>query len=258
MRRFWGVVFVLATAVAHPAGMTWQHSPAGSSAHAAQPVKVEIVSAPDNGSDWDLAIATWALAAGTIVLCFITGVGVRKQGRDTERSLTVAQASADAASKSAAAAAATVEAAARHRRDDLEREVNSTAHRVITMAAQVHELAKQVPTTVTTSFALAGRQPLPQIIAPYQQEMKDRQDIAKAATSAGAALLSALERKAPDSELAAGLKDMDVRLVTVELIMGNVTRELESFNSQIALQRQINEGRIQAADGRIPPPILGR
>lgn len=216
-----------------------------------RPIQVEIVRAPDNGSDWDLAIATWALALGTIGLCLITGIGVRKQGKDMQRSVEAAEASAAAASKSASAAADAVEAAARQRREDLERAVNSAAHRVMATGARVHELAREVPGAAKTLFALAGRD-VASNAAPYERVMKLRQETANDAVTAGGILLGTLERKPADSELTDGLRDMDRRLVAVELMKEDVTRQLESLNSQIEFQREQNNAQQRAERGGRP------
>jgi len=218
-----------------------------------QPIQVAIVRAPDAGSDWDLAIATWALALGTVGLCVITGLGVRKQGRDMLRSVEAAEASAAAAGKSATAAADAVEAAARQRRDDLERAVNVAAHRVITTAARVNELAKEIPASAKALFALAGHHDVVAKAAPYERDMKLRQEAATEAVTAGSILLGTLERKPSDAELTGGLRDMDRRLVAVEMMKEDITRKLESLNSQIEFHREQNAARTAKSAVFAPP-----
>jgi hypothetical protein len=246
------------TAVALPAIASLRSFPAADAGAPPSngPLQVDIVRAPENGSDWDLAFATWGLAGATILLCVITGVGVRRQGKDMERSLKAAETSAAAAGKSAAAAADAVEAAARQRREDLEREVHSVAHTVIATAASVSELAKEAPMAARTLFGLAGRSPLAALAAPYDRVMQMRQEAANEASTAAGILLATLDGKPPDGELTAGLRDMDRRLVVVELMKEDVTRQTENLNSQIASQREQNENRRQRASGKFPPPDL--
>jgi hypothetical protein len=88
--------------------------------------------------------------------------------------------------------------------------------------------------------------------------MELRQKAATDELTEATILLGTLKRNPPDSELTAGLRDMDRRLVLVELTKDGIARELENLNSQIELQRQVNEARMQTAGGRIPPPIPGR
>lgn len=90
-----------------------------------------------------------------------------------------------------------VQAAARQRRDNLEREVNSAAHRVIATAARVSELAKEVPIQAKSLFALAGRSPVASPTAPYEQVMKLRQEAANEAVTARIESLRGVESAEP-------------------------------------------------------------
>jgi hypothetical protein len=156
------------------------------------------------------------------------------------RSLEAAEALAAAAGKSAATAADTVEAAIRRRREDMEREVHSAAHKLMATAGMVAELARQVPGTVKTLFALAGHSGLAEKAAPYEREKELRQKAVAEALTEGSLLIMRLKQNPPDKELTEGLWDMDKQLVRIELMKEDVTRQLENLNSEIASQRDQN------------------
>ena len=82
---------------------------------------------------------------------------------------------------------------------------------------------------------------------------------AVAAAFTDATLLSALkERKPPDSELIGGLRDLDERLVHVEVMKESATRELERLNSQIEFHREKNEAWFRERGRHSPPGFFPR
>ena len=239
--------------------------PSASPAPMAPPTEVKIVSMPTlptpqvNVSvptgDSALAKVTWVLAIATIGLCLITALIGRKQGRDMRESIRVGQEAAHAAIRSANATVQAVEAAARQRRELLEREVHGAAQRVIAMAARVLELAQRVPLSASSLAALAGMS-VP--TEAYQRRFRMREQRISELMTSATTLVGTLNSGPPDSELTAGLREMDKVLAQLEVLKESVTDELRSIDSDTLVQRQLNEARTLAAGGRIPPPLPPR
>jgi hypothetical protein len=231
----------------------------------AQPAEVKIVSMPTlpppqvNVSvptdESALAKVTWVLAIATIGLCLITALIGRKQSRDMRESIKVGQAAAHAAIRSANATIEAVEAAARQRRELLEREVHGAAQRVIAMAARVLELAQKVPLSAASLAALAG------ICVPteaYQRKFRMREQRISELMTSATMLVGTLNSGPPDTELTAGLREMDKVLAQLEMLKESVTDELRSIDTDTVVQRQLNETRTLAAGGRVAPPLTPR
>jgi hypothetical protein len=241
---------------------SWAAAESDAPKPSAQPIQVDIVRAPENTSERNLVLATWALAGVTVALWLATLGGVRKQSRDMRESIRIAQQSAEAASKSADAAMRSADAAkesadlaARQRREELEREANHAAFKVIATAARVQQLAERVPPALAQLLALSGMGTGTSQTEHSQRKLKLRQERTAEFGGEASALRVALRDNPSDSELTAGLRNMDVHLAHLDLMRQDITDELQSIEYDSRFRREQNAARQLAAGGGTPPPM---
>jgi len=172
------------------------------------PTDVRIVSAPDNGPDLSVAVPTWVLALVTAGLCIIT----------------------------ARIAKAALADASRLRRESLQREVNTAAHKVAATAERVGQLAASVPkeggrlSGIKTSGKSETASPAIQAAAHDRASrtrvMKDH-------------ALQVITSPPTDSDqLASAQRRLDEHLVQLDVMKEAISAELDSVARDIASAEQ--------------------
>jgi len=177
---------------------------------------VRIVSAPENGSDSSLTWATWALVAITGALCWVTWRSAKAALRD----------------------------AGRLRREALERDVNTAAHKAAAAAEHVGQLAARVPhaNEQLLSFSNSG-QAVPTdhpITVAAAQRVSRTEEIKGHAL----ALISTRSGDTSDAQLAAAQRRLDADVVQLEVMKEAIAGEL------VVLARQIDAAQREAAAAR--------
>jgi len=144
-------------------------------------------------------------------------------------SIRIAQQSADSASRSANASTRSADAAkeaadlgARQRREELEREANHAAFKVIATAARVQQVAERVPPAMVQLLALSGLGAGSPQTEQSQRKLTLRQQRTMEIAGEATALNEAMRRNPADSVLTAGLRNMDKQLVHLDLMREDV------------------------------------
>ena len=197
-----------------------------------QPTDVRIVSAPENGSDLSVARATWALVVLTAALCIVTWVSAKAALRD----------------------------AIRLRREVLEREVNTAAHRAAATAEHVGQLAASVPRANTRLLSLSNSHQAAstqvQVAVAANQRVSRANEIKQHALDQ----IFAKSGDKTDAKLIEAQRRLDEHLVQLEVLKEAIAGELEALAREIdaaeretALsreQRRLNERRVGSEVGQ--------
>ena len=210
----------------------------------AQPTEVKIVSMPatpppqvkvvlpEDDAARNLVRVTWGLLIANVLLCAATFGGSWWQSRDTKR----------------------------RDRAAMMREVSRTAHKVMTEATRVDQMAVLIPTARTQLHVLLGQGGLP----PQLKEATDktlterRAALSNMVDKAGFVVPAEPNAVSPllalsDSELTARLWELDKLQVQLEAMRDAITEELGRYETESATLRQQRTA-MQAASlaGRLP------
>lgn len=212
---------------------------------APQPAEVRIVSmpaapphqvtvnVPKDESTHDLVVGTWGLFGATVVLAFGTFFVAWWQSRDTKR----------------------------RDRDAMMREVSRAAHRVLTEATRVEQMASLVPTARVQVHALANHSVIPQILAEMEKALADRREgLMQMVDKASFVLTDQSDTLAPlvalsDKELTKHLWKLDEQQIRLQAMRDAITQELQRYEAESTTLRQQNTA-MQAALAAKPGPPL--
>ena len=152
-----------------------------------------------------------------------------------------------AAWRSASSAGEATRLTVRQQRNALMREINIIANRAAVTATQVSQLAVTLVPARTQLAILYGQGSLhPATLAPIQDKVTEVSERAKQISDdANAVLFSRLESKS-DEELAAELRRMDGRVVQLEAMKEEISKELAGIESD-ARERRAENTALRAA-----------
>ncbi len=175
------------------------------SVHLPEPVDVRVVSAANNGSDFGLVLATWALVGITAALCIVTWRSSRTSLKE----------------------------AARFRREVLDREVNAAAHRAAATAEHVGQLAASVVRVNSRVRSSSSTAPTALPDDPLKIVADQRISRTEEIKNYALGLVSLERRDKTDDQLTAAQRRLDEHLTQLEVLKEAIAGELAELGRQI-------------------------
>jgi hypothetical protein len=226
----------------------------------AVPAEIKIVSQAETASEQILVRETWWILGANGLLCLITFLSFRSQGRDMRESIGIAATAASAANTSATAARDSVDVTKQQARAQTVREVNRAAHKVMVTATRLKSLASEVPTARNHLHVLMHQGGMPaEIRAETEETLRQRQtafDNMVSTAGSNAVQFSDLESLS-DKQLAERLWGLDEQQIRLDALEDSITYELKKYETEsMTIRQQQTAMRAAALNAQLTPRPL--